>query len=99
MNEDKMELEEAILQCNNLIAILPNFHLGGSEAIATVLQELENNKKEIQDLKAVNAMQEYRINEMDIPKKKIEDKKKELKEMNIDGELFKTAVNFAIKVL
>ena len=48
------------------------------ESIETVLQALENKDNEIQDLKAVNAMQEYRINEMDIPKKKIEDRIKEL---------------------
>ena len=41
-----MELAEAIRQCENLIAILPNFHLGGSEAIKTVLYELEKVKKE-----------------------------------------------------
>ena len=46
-----MELEEAIKQCNNLIAILPNFHLGGSEAIETVLQALKNSipEKKIQE--------------------------------------------------
>ena len=41
-----MELAEAIRQCENLIVILPNFHLGGSEAIETVLYELEKVTKE-----------------------------------------------------
>ena len=38
-------------------------------AVETVFQELENKDNEIKDLKALNAMQECRIDEMDIPKK------------------------------
>ena len=37
--------------------------------------------------------------ENSIPKKKIEDEIKKLKEMNVGGEVFTTAVNFAIKIL
>lgn len=42
-------------------------------AIKNVLAEREVDKKRIKELEAVNKMQEYRINEMDIPKQKVKD--------------------------
>ena len=76
-----MELEEAIKECYEIIgnfkSVTTDFTKDifpkKAEAIETVLQALEKKDKEIQELKAANIMQEYRINEMDIPKKKIED--------------------------
>lgn len=38
------------------------------ETINTILNLIKKQSKEIEELKAINKMQEYRINEMDIPK-------------------------------
>ncbi len=64
MNEDKMELEEAIKELESLSP--------SENAIKTVLQELEDKDIEIHKLKQSNAETAFRINEQYIPKKKIE---------------------------
>ncbi len=98
IGKDEMELEEAIKRCKHIVQIFNDkrkcelpphkfiINSEDSDCIETVLQELKNKEKEIKELKTVNEMQEYRINEMDILKKKLEDKIKlleQLKERNI----------------
>ena len=92
IGKDEMELEEAIKRCKHIVQIFNDkrkcelpphkfiINSEDSDCIETVLQELKNKEKEIIELKTVNEMQEYRINEIDIPKKKIEDKIEELNE-------------------
>lgn len=41
-----MKIEDAIKECKLLAETLPNFHLGGSEAIKMVLQDREKLIKE-----------------------------------------------------
>ena len=81
-----MKLEEAINNLKKLVELRKNKSnvkydtcICGTKDLETLLQALENKDKQIKELKALNKMQEYRINEMDIPKKKIEDKIKEIR--------------------
>ena len=108
------ELEEAIKMTNNIADFavynyIPNnknemelkgkpaYILGdkGRNAIKTVLQALESYKRRY-ELALEQNVKDYKDS---IPKKKIEDKIEELKNMNVEGELFTTSVNFAIKEL
>lgn len=43
------------------------------KAIEHILSKLEQDEKRIKELEVANKMQEYRINEMDIPKQKVKD--------------------------
>lgn len=45
-----------------------------------LLKERQADKDRIKELEAINAMQEYRINEMDIPKSLVKEAIKELKD-------------------
>ena len=43
-------------------------------AIESILKERQADKEKIKELETINKMQEYRINEMDIPKSKVREK-------------------------
>ena len=79
-----MELEEAKKICQDFIDENKNRRIILHTAIETIVQALENKDIEIHKLKQSNAEKTFRINEQYIPKKKIEDKIKELKKCKMD---------------
>ena len=66
-----------------------------AEAIKTVLQELKSYKRRY-ELAIEQNIKDYKNS---IPKKKIENEIEELRNMNVEGELFTTVVNYAILIL
>ena len=71
------------------------------KALKNVLAERKQDKARIQELEAINKMQEYRINEMDIPKQKVMDKIEELKEVRkiaLERKMMSSVESFEIAI-
>ena len=58
----KEEIEKAKEVCIKLIVYLPNFHLGGSEDIETLLQYIDQLEQENKTLKHTNKTYKGRLN-------------------------------------
>ena len=65
--------------CNELNCIDNYPHRQIAQAIENILKERQADKEKIKELETINKMQEYRINEMDIPKSLVEEEINRLK--------------------
>lgn len=83
------ELKEAIIFFYNLRATIDESKMLFDEGISI---ECGNEM-----IKQITTVLNYIENS--IPKEKVEEEIEELKDMKVEGEVFKTSVNFAIKIL
>ena len=69
------------------------------EGVKTLIAENKELKEEVERQGVARAIEEDYIEKNFINKNEIKEEIQELKNMKIDGEVFKTAVNYAIKIL
>lgn len=100
--EDAKEILEIMIKNLKEYGIYHAVTDNEQQAISTVLQALEYYKRkyEVKELQ-LHLLKEETNNEIEnsIPKEVVEKEIKKLKEMKVNGEVFTTSVNFAVKIL